>query len=242
MTPSEEVLKIIQTSGDEMPKILIVEDDPQITKILKLNLKLSGFETDNSTTIQDAWNKIGQNEFDLILMDIGLPDGSGIDLCKKIRESGKDVPIIFLSALTDEATVVKGIKSGADDYLRKPFGLEELKVRINKFVKRISPHKQIIKFGELTIDPVKRVVTIMDKIISLGRKELEILTLLAKKSGDIVTRENILNTLYDNAELYDRTVDSHMSHLRKKIREVAGQSLQISSVYGLGYRLEWKAR
>ncbi len=225
-----------------MPKILIVEDDPQITKILKLNLKLSGFETDNSTTIQDAWNKIGQNEFDLILMDIGLPDGSGIDLCKKIRESGKDVPIIFLSALTDEATVVKGIKSGADDYLRKPFGLEELKVRINKFVKRISPHKQIIKFGELTIDPVKRVVTIMDKIISLGRKELEILTLLAKKSGDIVTRENILNTLYDNAELYDRTVDSHMSHLRKKIREVAGQSLQISSVYGLGYRLEWKAR
>lgn len=242
MTPSEEVLKIIQTSGDEMPKILIVEDDPQITKILKLNLKLSGFETDNSTTIQDAWNKIGQNEFDLILMDIGLPDGSGIDLCKKIRESGKDVPIVFLSALTDEATVVKGIKSGADDYLRKPFGLEELKVRINKFVKRISPHKQIIKFGELTIDPVKRVVTIMDKIISLGRKELEILTLLAKKSGDIVTRENILNTLYDNAELYDRTVDSHMSHLRKKIREVAGQSLQISSVYGLGYRLEWKAR
>jgi DNA-binding response OmpR family regulator len=223
-----------------MPKILIVEDDPQITKLLKLNLKLSGFDTDNAMTFQDAWGKISRDNFDLILMDIGLPDGSGLDLCQRVRESGNDVPIVFLSALTDEATVVKGIKKGADDYLRKPFGLEELKVRVNKFIKRIVPQMQTIRFGDLTIDPAKRVVTIMGEMISLGRKELDILTLLARKSGDIVTRENILNSLYDNADLYDRTVDSHMSHLRRKIRDVAGQSLQISSVYGLGYRLEWK--
>ncbi|WPU64152.1 response regulator transcription factor [Peredibacter starrii] len=224
-----------------MPKILIVEDDPQITKILKLNLKLSGFETDNAMTFQDAWQKINADHFDLLLLDIGLPDGNGLDLCQKVRESGNDVPIVFLSALTDEATVVKGIKNGADDYLRKPFGLEELKVRVNKFVKKIAPHLQVVKFGDLTIDPVKRVVTVMGEMITLGRKELDILTLLARKSGDIVTRENILSTLYENADLYDRTVDSHMSHLRRKIREVAGQTLQISSVYGLGYRLEWKA-
>ena len=223
-----------------MPKILIVEDDPQITKILKLNLKISGFETDNAMTFQDAWQKINSDHFDLLLLDIGLPDGNGLDLCQRVRESGNDVPIVFLSALTDEATVVKGIKNGADDYLRKPFGLEELKVRVNKFVKKIAPHLQVVRFGELTIDPVKRVVTVMGEMITLGRKELDILTLLARKSGDIVTRESILTTLYDNADLYDRTVDSHMSHLRRKIREVAGQTLQISSVYGLGYRLEWK--
>lgn len=223
-----------------MPKILIVEDDPQITKILKLNLKLSGYETDNAMTFQEAWQKIMCDHFDLLLLDIGLPDGNGLDLCQKVRESGNDVPIVFLSALTDEATVVKGIKNGADDYLRKPFGLEELKVRVNKFVKKLSPHLQIVKFGDLSIDPVKRVVTIMGEMITLGRKELDILTLLARKSGDIVTRESILSTLYENADLYDRTVDSHMSHLRRKIREVAGQTLQISSVYGLGYRLEWK--
>lgn len=223
-----------------MPKILIIEDDPQITKILKLNLKLSGFDTDNATTFQDAWSKITTDHFDLLLMDIGLPDGSGLDLCQKVRESGNDVPIVFLSALTDEATVVKGIKNGADDYLRKPFGLEELKVRVNKFVRKLMPHMQMIKFGELTIDPTKRVVTLMGEMISLGRKELDILTLLARKAGDIVTRENILSSLYENADLYDRTVDSHMSHLRRKLREVSGQSLQISSVYGLGYRLEWK--
>lgn len=224
-----------------MPKILIIEDDPQITKILKLNLKLSGFDTDNATTFQEAWSKITSDHFDLLLMDIGLPDGSGLDLCQKVRESGNDVPIVFLSALTDEATVVKGIKNGADDYLRKPFGLEELKVRVNKFVRKLMPHMQTIKFGELTIDPTKRVVTLMGEMISLGRKELDILTMLARKAGDIVTRENILSSLYENADLYDRTVDSHMSHLRRKIREVAGPSLQISSVYGLGYRLEWKA-
>ncbi len=178
-----------------MPKILIIEDDPQITKILKLNLKLSGFDTDNASTVKDAWSKITDDHFDLLLMDIGLPDGSGLDLCQKVRESGNDVPIVFLSAFTDAAPVVKGIKNGADDYLRKPFGLEELKVRVNKFVKKIMPHMQTIKFGDLTIDPAKRVVTLMGEMISLGRKELDILTLLARKAGDIVTRENILSAL-----------------------------------------------
>lgn len=225
-----------------MPRILIVEDDPQITKILKLNLKISGYETDSTTLMKDAWNKIVTEHFDLILMDIGLPDGSGLDLCEKVRESGNDVPIVFLSARTDESTVVRGIKNGADDYLRKPFGLEELKVRINKFIRKLTPTMQPIKFGDLTIDPSRRVATIMGEIVNLGRKELDILTLLARKAGDIVTRENILNTLYDNVDLYDRTVDSHMSHLRRKLREVAGLSLQITSVYGLGYRLEWKGQ
>jgi len=223
-----------------MSKILIIEDDPQITKILKLNLKISGFETQHASNLKDAWQEISNNHYDLLLMDIGLPDGSGLDLCKQVRESGNNVPIVFLSALTDEATVVKGIKNGADDYLRKPFGMEELKARINKFVKRIAPNMQTIRFGDLSIDPAKRIVTVMGKLVTLGRKELDILALLAKKAGDIVTRESILASIYEEADLYDRTVDSHMSHLRKKIREVAGQSLQISSVYGLGYRLEWR--
>jgi DNA-binding response OmpR family regulator len=223
-----------------MPKILIVEDDPQITKILKLNLRLSGFETEHAGTFAEAWSRIASDHFDLILMDIGLPDGSGLDLCQKVRESGNEVPIVFLSARTDEATVVRGIKNGADDYLRKPFGLEELKVRVNKFVRKLVPAAQTVHFGELTIDPARRIVTLMGAMLTLGRKELDILTLLARRAGDIVTRESILNTLYDNADLYDRTVDSHMSHLRKKIREVAGPALKITSVYGLGYRLEWK--
>lgn len=223
-----------------MPRILIVEDDTQIARSLALNLKFSGHETQGAGSVAEAWNCLREDHYDLVCLDIGLPDGNGLDLCQKIRDSGNDVPILFLSALTDEATVVKGISSGADDYLRKPFGMEELKARMNKVLRKFTMPSSVISFNGLTIDPVKRVVTIMDQIVTLGRKEMEILILLAKRAGDIVTRENILSTLYDNADMYDRTVDSHMSHLRRKLRDVAGDLLQINSVYGLGYRLEWK--
>ncbi len=223
-----------------MPRILIVEDDLQISRSLTINLKFSGYETKSAGRVADAWALLRDEHFDLMCLDIGLPDGSGLDLCQKVRESGQEIPILFLSARTDEATVVKGINCGADDYLRKPFGVEELKVRMNKILKKFSLPSTTITFGDLTIDPNKRMVTIMDKIVTLGRKELEILLLLARRAGDIVTRENILTALYENADMYDRTVDSHMSHLRKKLKEVAGSTLQINSVYGLGYRLEWK--
>lgn len=220
-------------------KILIVEDDPQILKSLKLNLKLSGYDVHEAATIQNAWDCIKHDHFDLICMDIGLPDGSGLDLCEKVRLTGDDTPIFFLSARTDEATVVKAMSIGGDEYLRKPFGMEELKLRMQKLMRHVAPPAKTIIFGALTIDPMKRVVKIMDQMVTLGRKEIEILTLLAKKAGDIVSRDTILDALYDKSELYDRTIDSHVSHLRRKLREAAGESLRINSVYGLGYRLEW---
>ena len=222
-----------------MTKILIVEDDPQISKSLAMNLKFSGYETTAASNVQEARNLLKDNYYDLMCLDIGLPDGNGLDLCQAIRDEGNDIPILFISARTDEATVVKGILNGADDYLRKPFGMEELKVRMNKILKRFTLPTSIITYERLTIDPTKRIVTLMDKIVSLGRKELEILVLLTRRAGDIVTRESILATLYENSDMYDRTVDSHMSHLRRKLRDVAGPELQINSVYGLGYRLEW---
>ena len=222
-----------------MTKILIVEDDPQISKSLAMNLKFSGYETTAASNVQEARNLLKDNYYDLMCLDIGLPDGNGLDLCQAIRDEGNDIPILFISARTDEATVVKGILNGADDYLRKPFGMEELKVRMNKILKRFTLPTSIITYEKLTIDPTKRIVTLMDKIVSLGRKELEILVLLTRRAGDIVTRESILATLYENSDMYDRTVDSHMSHLRRKLRDVAGPELQINSVYGLGYRLEW---
>ena len=224
-----------------MSKILIVEDDPQISKSLLINLKLSGFEAHTTCTMRNAWERIKDEHFDLICLDIGLPDGSGLDLCQKIRREGHEVPILFISARTDEATVVEAMNHGGDDYIRKPFGMEELKVRMKKMIKKFILPEAPLTFGDLTIEPANRLVRIVDKIVVLGRKELEILILLTKKAGEIVTRENILNVLYENADMYDRTVDSHMSHLRKKIREVAGDHLQINSVYGLGYRLNWKS-
>lgn len=223
-----------------MAKILIVEDDPQIAKVLKINLKLSGHETDHVSTISEAWETLQKDHFDLMCLDIGLPDGSGIDLCEKVRNNGDEIPILFMSARTDESTVVKGITTGGDDYIRKPFGMEELKARMNKVMKRFTPPSGLLTFGALSIDPVKRLVTVAGEIVNMGRKEMDILMILTRRAGDIVTRDTILTALYDGADMYDRTVDSHMSHLRRKIRDVAGDRLRINSVYGLGYRLEWK--
>jgi DNA-binding response OmpR family regulator len=223
-----------------MAKILIVEDDPQIAKVLKINLKLSGHETENVSTIEDAWDTLRKDHFDLMCLDIGLPDGSGIDLCEKVRSNGDEIPILFMSARTDEATVVKGITSGGDDYIRKPFGIEELKARMNKVMKRVTLPVGKISFGCLSIDPVKRLVMIAGEIVNMGRKEMDILMILARRAGDIVTRDAILSALYDGADMYDRTVDSHMSHLRRKLRDSSGERMKITSVYGLGYRLEWK--
>jgi DNA-binding response OmpR family regulator len=223
-----------------MTKILIVEDDPQIMQSIRMNLRLSGYATSCVSTIKAAWDEIIENKFDLICLDIGLPDGCGLELCKKIREDGHEIPILFISALVDEATVVKGLSRGGDDYLRKPFGMEELKVRMNRLIKRAGLPYPDIKVGNLIIDQSSKVASIMGEVINLGRKEMEILILLSKKAGQIVSRESILNTVYQDSELYDRTVDSHMSHLRKKIKEVAGDAIQINSVYGQGYRLQWR--
>lgn len=222
-----------------MKKILIIEDDPQIAKILSINLKYAGFAVQFAPSFKEGMSEIKREQYDLVLLDIGLPDGDGLDLCQRLRESGDDVPILFISARSDEATVVKAISQGADDYLKKPFGLEELKARMNKILKKFTPSLTSIQFGELTIDPANRMMKTMDRFVSLGSKELGIMILLAKRSGEIVSRENILEALYQNVDLYDRTVDSHMSHLRRKLRELADNKLQINSVYGLGYRLVW---
>lgn len=223
-----------------MARILIVENDPHLKGELRQLLLAEGLQVEEASSCTEAWEIIRREELNLILLETQLPDGCGLQLCSKIRDNSFEVPVIFLSSKTDEATAVKAMKSGGDDYLRRPIGLEELKVRIQKYLRQNSAPSGVIRFGFLTIDPVKRAAIIRDKAVALGRKELDILALLARRAGGIVTRENILSALYGDAELYDRTVDSHMSHLRRKLRSAAGSSLQIISVYGLGYKLEWK--
>jgi DNA-binding response OmpR family regulator len=222
-----------------MTKILLVEDDSQIIKSLTLNLQLSGFEVQAAETLGLAWQKFSGQALDLILLDVNLPDGTGLDFCKKVRESGSDVPILFLSARTDEETVVEGMNIGADDYIRKPFGTEELKVRMKKSLNRSGVKRNVLKVGPLTLDLNRRHADLNGEPISLGRREFDILTIMAQKPGDIVTRENILQHLGERADIYDRTIDSHVSHLRKKLKEASHDAVRINSVYGVGYKLDW---
>jgi DNA-binding response OmpR family regulator len=222
-----------------MFKVLIVEDDIQISRSLSMNLKLSGFEVEAVGKVSDGWSMVQKNHYDILLLDIGLPDGSGLELCQRIRESGDDVPILFLSARTDEPTVVKGIQLGADDYIRKPFGTEELKARMNKLLKKTAQLDKMFLFNKLHIDIPNREIRVAEKSVNLGKKELDILLILARRAGDLVTREAILSQMEDSTSGNDRTIDSHMSHLRKKLKEVGGEALQIVSVYGEGYKLVW---
>jgi DNA-binding response OmpR family regulator len=220
-------------------RVLLVEDDQQIQKSLNIGLSFSGYQVETADTLAKACSSLKNSHYDILLLDVGLPDGTGIEFCEKIRGMGMGVPVVFLSARTDEPTVVQGLNSGGDDYLRKPFGIEELKARMNRVLNKPREQSDLLTAGPLAIDLKKRVATVSSRYLNVGRREFDILVTLTRRPGDVVTREQILAQLEEKSEVYDRTIDSHMSHLRKKIREIAGENLQIAAVYGVGYRLHW---
>ena len=221
-----------------MKKLLLVEDDKLIAKALKMSLHYRGFEIDPCETIEAGYELFTKKEFDIVILDVNLPDGSGYSLCQKLREQKPEIPILMLTARVDEGSAVKGIESGADDYVRKPFGLDELTARLNRLV----GHKKtdVLTFHSLRISPKQRQAWVNDTPVSLYKREFDILALLVRKAGDVVSREEILNALEKGQDLYDRTIDSHLSHLRKKLKEASLQDVQITPVYGVGYRLELK--
>jgi DNA-binding response OmpR family regulator len=218
-------------------QVLLVEDDPIIARTLSMSLRYEGFELTVAPTAAEAARKLAERRFDLAMFDVGLPDGNGIDLCRELRRRDAAIPILMLSARTDEPTAVAGIDSGADDYIRKPYGLQELTARMRRLLARQRTERDIASFGGISIDAQKRSVTVGDIPVQLGRKEFDILLLLVRAAGDAVTREQILDHIDDGSTIYDRTIDSHLSHLRRKLKD-AGATLRIAAIYGVGYRLE----
>ena len=219
-------------------QVLLVEDDPMIVKSLRLGLQYEGFHVTACETIRDGFEVFKVRTFDAVLLDLNLPDGSGISLCQEIRKLNPQIPVLMVTAQTDELTAVEGLSEGADDYIRKPFGVKELAARMRRLVERKKKDVLTIGYGPIRMDLKKRMVWVTDTALSLGRREYEILTLLVKKSGEVVTRNDILDSLGENNEIYDRTIDSHLSHLRKKMRDAGNSEVQIVPVYGVGYRLE----
>lgn len=218
-------------------KILLVEDDVQIARVLKLNLELDHYKVIWANTVQSAKDSIKQNQpIDLLLLDIHLPDGNGFDLLHEIRASGCQSPALFLSARTDEESVVKAMNIGAEDYLRKPFGVEELKARMKRCQKR-SEVSQGWSCGPLQIDFDQRIASIDGVPLDLSRREFDILAFLSKTSPNVQSREMIMDYLNYDDETFDRTIDSHISRLRKKLSSQNEKGLKIISVYGVGYKL-----
>jgi len=218
-------------------KILIADDEPDILEIISYNLNKEGYETFTAKDGDEALQKIKQLNPDLVLLDIMMPKKTGMQVCEIIRSNTayENTFIIFLTALNDESSHIKGLESGADDYISKPISPKVLTSRVNALFRRINKEEEnILKPEGLTIDPVRFVVEINDKEITLARKEFELLYLLASKPGRVFLRNEILSQVWGaDVIVGDRTIDVHI----RKIRQKLGIDC-ITTVKGVGYKFE----
>lgn len=216
-------------------KILLVEDNEMIVKGLVYSLSKEGFETNIAYNAQEAESKIESNVYDIIILDVMLPDGNGFELCKHIKEN-KDIPIIFLTAKDDEKDVVNGFNLGADDYVIKPFRTMELISRIYNVLRRYNKDKNVIEIGHVRIDLEANRVYVDNKEVEFTALEYKILVLLYTNAGKTVTREKILDKIWDVAGNFVN--DNTLTVYVKRIRDKLGKSDVIKTIKGIGYRVD----
>jgi len=221
-----------------MIELLLVEDDPVLGRGLHVNLELEGYRVHWARDLNAAGQTFPAHPIQLVILDLNLPDGNGLSFLKKIRDAGSRTPVIVLTAKTDEDSVVEGLQSGANDYVRKPFGNKELLARIKTTLKEPQTRDHQARYGDLVVYFEKRKILYGEQEIDLNRREFEVLTYFVEHAESVVTRENLLSVLDKDGEIFDRTIDSHVSHVRARLRTAGVKSVQISSVYGVGYRLE----
>ncbi|WP_438349628.1 response regulator transcription factor [Paenibacillus sp. FA6] len=228
-------------------RLLVIEDEPTLARLLSYNLTQEGYDV----TVEDhgtaGYERASQESFDLILLDLMLPGMNGIDILGKLRAQGVVTPIIILTAKNAEEEVVQGLKSGADDYITKPFGVSELLARVSAVMRRVSGKSEevmtiqttstMISLGQLEIFPEKYEVILGGQNINLRPKEFEVLLYLARKPGVVLTRDDLMNEVWGFDYIGgQRTVDVHVSSLRKKL-ELDPDSVHIDSIRGVGYKL-----
>ena len=220
--------------------VRVVEDEESYQEALKVGLTVEGFVVVSATNLSEARELIETTKPDLILLDVMLPDGSGLDLCREICET-KRIPVIMVSARTEELDVVLGLEIGAADYVTKPYRLRELVARMRVVLRRpaIESNDEIISFGDIRLDLTRRTVVKNDVVIELSRKEFDLLTLFATRLGQVVTREVCLDTLWWGLELSDtRTLDTHVKRLRQKIEDEPADPKHLHTIRGVGFRLD----
>lgn len=221
-----------------MRRIFLVEDDDQIAGNLVDLLRSEGFEVVHASTQREALAMLGEESFDLALVDISLPDGSGFTICTEIKRM-RNVPVIFLTAFGDEASVVTGLNMGADDYVIKPFRIRELIARINVALRKYQPALSVLEVGELTVDMAAGIVKKAGKEIPLSALEYRLLLMFCNNPRGIITRERLLDELWDSAGEYitDNALTVYVRRLREKIEDDPANPQIILTVRGTGYRL-----
>jgi two-component system alkaline phosphatase synthesis response regulator PhoP len=218
-------------------KVLIADDEPDILEILNYNLANEGYEVVTAKDGDEALEKARRTKPDLIVLDVMMPKKTGVEVCQLLRAQPafKETLIIFLTAVNDEGTQIRGLETGADDYISKPISPRVFLSRINALFRRQNKiETKILKIENLTINPERFVVQVDDKDIVLAKKEFELLHLLAQKPGRVFLRNEILNQVWGNDVIVgDRTIDVHI----RKIRQKLGIDC-ITTVKGVGYKFE----
>ena len=221
-----------------MPRIFLVEDDKAIAKNLVLLLRSEGFSVTHAPTRGDALAMLAGNKFDLALIDISLPDGNGFTICTEIKET-QDIPVIFLTASGDEASVVTGLNIGADDYITKPFRPRELIARIGTALRKSKRSGSTFEAGGLLIDTASGVVKKHGNEVFLSALEYRLLLVFINNPKSIITRGRLLDDLWDAAGEFvnDNTLTVYIKRLREKIEDNPASPQIILTVRGTGYRL-----
>jgi len=228
-----------------MEKILIVEDDKNISKLVKYNLEKAGYECTAVVCGEEAFKFLDKQNIDLIILDIMLPKMDGFEVCRKIKQEKnlKDIPIMILTAKAEEIDRIVGLELGADDYIVKPFSPRELVLRIKAILRRTKTkeekeQKDILKAGILSVDISQYKVMVNEKEVKLTPIEFRLLVTLMQRKNRVQSREVLLSDVWDvHADVTTRTVDTHIKRLRKKLGKVGKY---IETVVGVGYRLRVK--
>jgi len=225
-------------------KILIVDDEPSISKLIEFNLKLAGFEVMCVEDGEAVFQSLRSFRPDLIILDLMLPKMNGIEVCRILRNQNNAVPIIMLTALHDVADKINGLDNGADDYMTKPFSPQELISRITAIFRRLdalpgATKEEQYRIGKLLILADQRQVFLNNDLIELTPKEFELLLFLSKHEGKVLSRQQLLHGVWDYHFLGDtRIVDVHISHLREKIEGNARNPEYITTIRNVGYKMQ----
>ena len=221
-------------------KILLIEDEPDIRKTLEYNISREGFDVISTSSLLDGKKQLDSSSFSLILLDLMLPDGSGLDLCREIKSDKEKLstPIIILTAKDDEVDKVVGFELGADDYVTKPFSVRELILRIKAVLKRGERKQENLEvqrqFGELLIDVDSHEVFVNEQAITLTALEFKLLRQLVDRRGRVQSRDQLLSDVWGySADVTTRTVDTHIKRLREKL---GSMGKYVQTIRGVGYK------
>ncbi len=220
-------------------KILLIEDEPDIRKTLEYNISREGYDVISASSLKEARDHLYSTSFSLVLLDLMLPDGSGLDLCREVKSDSEKmhIPIIILTAKDDEVDKVVGFELGADDYVTKPFSVRELILRIKAILKRevkkqsLEVHRQ---FGDLIIDSESHEVSLNGENITLTALEFKLLSQLVDRRGRVQSRDQLLSDVWGySADVTTRTVDTHIKRLREKL---GSMGKYVQTIRGVGYK------